>query len=209
MVGATRRVAVLAVAIAAVLATGAVRAAEAMSATGRPEREYRSAERAGTSMSAAGACRGGVPNGAYELRSEDGRLRAAGAFAMGRKTGTFIFWTEGGARSAVIPYDSDARTGTVALWYTGARRELSRKFEAPYDNNVLHGVLRSYHPNGAPRTECRFDHGQLVSALAWDAQGTALSEAQARQIAVRDIESETRVLAQFDATIGANLPRCE
>jgi hypothetical protein len=189
VVGATRQVAVLAVAIAAVLATGAVRGAEA--------------------LSAAGACRSGVPHGAYELRGKDGRLRAVGAFAMGRKTGTFIFWTEAGARSAVIPYDSDARTGTAALWYTGARRELARKFEAPYDNNVLHGVLRSYYPNGAPRTECRFDRGQLVSVVAWDGSGSALPEVQARQIAARDIESETRVLAQLDATIGANLPRCE
>ena len=151
MVGATREVALLVVAMAAVFATGAAQGAEV--------------------LNAAGACRGGVPNGAYELRGKDGRLRAVGAFAMGRKTGTFIFWTEGGARSAVIPYDNDARTGTVAMWYTGARRELSRKFEAPYDNDVLHGVLRSYHPNGVPRTECRFDHGQLVSAVAWDANG--------------------------------------
>ena len=189
MVGATREVALLVVAMAAVFATSAAQGAEV--------------------LNAAGACRGGVPNGAYELRGKDGRLRAVGAFSMGRKTGTFIFWTEGGARSAVIPYDNDARTGTVAMWYTAARRELSRKFEAPYDNDLLHGVLRSYYPNGAPRTECRFDHGQLVSAVAWDANGSALPEVQARQIAARDIESETRVLAQFDATIGANLPRCE
>jgi hypothetical protein len=160
-------------------------------------------------LNVVGACRGGVPNGAYELHGKDGRVRAVGAFASGRKTGTFIFWTEGGARSAVIPYDNDARVGTVALWYTSARRELARRLEAPYSNNQLHGVLRSYHPNGAPRTECHYEHGRLVSAQAWDARGASLPEAQARALAVRDVEAENRLLAQFDATIGANLPRCE
>ena len=164
---------------------------------------------AGETLSVVGACREGVPNGAYELHGRDGQLRAVGAFALGRKTGTFIFWTEAGARSAVIPYDSDARTGTVALWYTEARRELSRKLEAPYNNNVLHGVVRSYYPDGALRTECRFEHGQLVSAQAWNAKGSALPDADARRLAARDIEAEGRVLAQLDATIGANLPRCE
>lgn len=160
-------------------------------------------------MRVVGACRDGAPNGAYELHGSDGRLRVAGAFAAGRKTGTFIFWTADGARSAVIPYDNDVRTGTVALWYTDAGRELSRKLEAPYSNNVLHGVLRSYHPNGAPRAECRFENGRIVEARAWDARGASLPEVRARQQAARDIEAGTRALAQFDATLSANLPRCE
>jgi hypothetical protein len=188
MVGAARQVAAVAALAAAFVATAA---------------------RGAETFSVVGACRGGVPNGAYELHAQDGRLRAVGAFSSGRKTGTFIFWTAGGARSAVIPYDNDARTGTVALWYTSARRELARKLEAPYSDNVLHGVLRSYHPNGAPRTECRYEHGQLVSAQAWDARGSTLPEEQARKLAARDVEAENRFLAQFDATIGANLPRCE
>ncbi len=58
-----------------------------------------------------GACRDGVPNGAYELRMPDGRLRILGAFAKGRRTGTFLFWAASGARIAVIPYDDDAKVG--------------------------------------------------------------------------------------------------
>ena len=189
MVGTARQVASLVVLVATMQVAGAAKGAEALSVVG--------------------ACRGGVPNGPYELHGMDGRMRAVGAFASGRKTGTFIFWTEGGARSAVIPYDNDARTGTVALWYTSARRELARKLEAPYRNNELHGILRSYHPSGALRTECHYEHGQLVSAQAWDARGNMLPEALARVLADRDAESEGRLLAQFDATIGANLPRCE
>jgi hypothetical protein len=184
MVGAARPIAALLAALAACAASGA------------------------ESLNAIGACRAGAPNGAYELRGPDGRLRAVGAFAAGRKTGTFVFWTAEGARSAVIPYDNDARTGTVALWYTSGR-ELARKLEAPFIDNMLHGVLRSYHPNGTPRTECRYEHGQLVAAQAWDARGKALTEEQARKLAARDIEADNRALAQFDATIRANLPRCE
>jgi hypothetical protein len=165
--------------------------------------------RGAETFSVVSACRGGLPNGAYELHGRDGRLRAVGAFAQGRKTGTFVFWTDGGARSAVIPYDNDARTGTVALWYTSGRRELARKLEAPYSDNVLHGVLRSYHPNGTPRTECRYEHGRLVSAQAWDARGSVLPEQQARKLAADDVAINNRLLGQFDAMIGANLPRCE
>ena len=39
-----------------------------------------------------GACRDGLPNGRYELRRADGRLRVVGAFNHGRRTGSFIFW---------------------------------------------------------------------------------------------------------------------
>ena len=81
---------------------------------------------------------------------QDGRLRVVGAFAHGRKTGTFIFWNSSGARVAVIPYQDDDKAGTVALWYTvpGARRELQRKLEAPYVENKLHGIKRSWNPRG-------------------------------------------------------------
>ena len=44
-------------------------------------------------LHATAACRDGLPHGAYELRSSDGRLRVAGAFNRGRRTGSFIFWT--------------------------------------------------------------------------------------------------------------------
>src|ERR1700687_5890468 len=100
-----------------------------------------------------GACRSGIPNGAYELRMQDGRLRVVGAFAHGRKTGTFIFWNASGARVAVIPTKDDKKPGPVAFWYPGpgARRERQRKLEAPYEENRLHGIKRSWNPRGGRR----------------------------------------------------------
>jgi antitoxin component YwqK of YwqJK toxin-antitoxin module len=154
------------------------------------------------------ACRDGAVNGAFELRSQDGRLRSSGAFAHGSKTGTFIFWTAGGGRSAVIPYDHDARTGTVALWYTAGGRETAKKLEAPFRAGVLNGVVRSYHADGALRSEAVYEQGALVTAQAFDLRGRPLPEAQARQSVTRDMDGNAKVLASFDALVGRHLPHC-
>jgi hypothetical protein len=160
-------------------------------------------------FSAIGACRAGLPNGAYELRMPDGRLRVAGAFVQGRKTGTFIFWTASGARSAVIPYDDDAKTGTVALWYTAADRELARKLEAPFKDNRLNGIVRSFRANGALRGEFRYEHGTMVVAQAWDQRGIRLSDAQALRLAPLEMEAAERVYAGLEAIVHEHPPHCE
>ena len=157
-----------------------------------------------------GACRGGVPNGAYELRMPDGRLRVSGAFASGRKTGTFIFWTAAGARIAVVPYDEDAKSGTVARWYTtSSGRESGRKLEAPFSENVLHGIERSWHPNGVLRSESRYERGALAATQAWDRSGVPLPEPQARRLAAQDATADERFLSELDATVRDHPPRCE
>lgn len=157
-----------------------------------------------------GACRDGVPNGAYELRMPDGRLRVAGAFAQGRMTGTFIFWTAAGARIAVIPYADDARTGTLARWYTAASgSELGRRLEAPFLENRRHGIERSWHANGAERAEFRYQHGVLVSAVAWDARGVALPAAQARRQAERDAAADERFFSTLEGAVRDHRPACE
>jgi len=157
-----------------------------------------------------GGCRGGVPNGAYELRMPDGQLRVAGAFAQGRKTGTFVFWTSRGARIAVVPYDDDAKTGTIARWYTTTTGgESGRRLEAPYTDNALNGIERSWHANGVLRSELRYEHGTLLSAQAWDRSGTLLPEAHARRLAAQDAAADERVLADLEAIVQDHLPRCE
>src|SRR5437867_7796495 len=159
---------------------------------------------------AVGTCREGAPNGAYELRMPDGRLRVAGAFAQGKKTGTFVFWTAGGARIAVVPYDDDSRTGTVARWYTKrSGHELGRRLEAPFRDNVLHGIERSWHANGAARSEMHYEHGALVSARAWNESGSPVPEPQAQRLAKQDAAVDERFLAELDALVREHLPRCE
>ncbi len=158
-----------------------------------------------------GQCRSGVPNGAYELRMPDGGLRVVGAFAQGRMTGTFIFWTAGGARTAVLPLDNDARNGTLALWYTTPqnRSEAGRKLEAPYVDDRLHGIKRSWFANGVQRGEYRYEHGVLVDAHAWTEAGAPLPEADARSLASGDVDADEQDYARLLAMVRENPPVCE
>jgi hypothetical protein len=158
-----------------------------------------------------GACRGGVPHGAYELHTQDGRLQVVGAFTQGRKTGTFIFWNSSGARVAVIPYQDDDKAGTVALWYTapGARRELRRKLEAPYVENRLQGIKRSWYPRGTRRGEFRYQRGVLIDATAWEDDGTPRPKPEAEARAAADEITDKQLLAGLESLIHDHLPHCE
>ena len=165
----------------------------------------------GEDYAVVGQCRSGVPNGEYELWDFQGRLRVAGAFSQGRKTGTFIFWAPAGARIAVIPYDGDAKSGTVALWYPArdGATEAGRKLEAPYVEDRLNGVVRSWHPNGTARAEYRYERGELIEARAWSSAGAALSEASARDLARRDETGDRRALESLLRLVSRHLPGCE
>jgi hypothetical protein len=158
-----------------------------------------------------GQCRSGAPNGAYELRMRDGRLRVAGAFSGGRMTGTFIFWAAGGARTAVIPMDNDVRSGTIALWYTGpgGRREAGHKLEAPYVDGRPHGIKRSWYASGTPRTEARYEHGELIEARAWSAGGKSLPGSDARNRVARDAQDDEHAFESLLALVRGHLPVCE
>jgi antitoxin component YwqK of YwqJK toxin-antitoxin module len=158
-----------------------------------------------------GACRDSEPNGAYELRMPGGRLRVVGAFAKGRRTGTFIFWAENGARIAVVPYDNERKSGTVAVWFRAASRsgDAPRKSETAYVDDRLHGVKRSWYASGNPRTEFRYERGELVEARAWAEAGAPLPEAEARAIAERDTTTDEAYYATLEALIADNRPKCE
>lgn len=158
-----------------------------------------------------GACRDGVPNGAYELYQADGRLLAVGAFAQGRKTGTFIFWTGDGARIGVIPYSDDVRSGTVALWYTtrGSSRELRPKSEATYVDSKPHGVKRSWYRSGRPELEARYERGGLQEVQAWTETGLPLRDAEARSLAARELSGDEGLYAALDALVRDHRPRCD
>jgi antitoxin component YwqK of YwqJK toxin-antitoxin module len=157
------------------------------------------------------ACRDGAPNGAYELRMPDGRLRILGAFAKGRRTGTFLFWASTGARIAVVPYDDDAKIGTVAVWYSSSalQAEPRRKLEAAHAAGVRHGITRSWHANGRQRTEYLYERGTLVAAKAWNESGASLAEAEARRVAERDAAADAEFLSGLERTIAENGPRCD
>jgi antitoxin component YwqK of YwqJK toxin-antitoxin module len=161
-------------------------------------------------MTASGACRDGVPNGMYELRTPDGKLRVAGAFAMARRTGTFLFWTPAGARIAVIPYDDNVRSGTVAAWYVGDRAatESSHRLEAPFVAGERHGTSRSWYDTGRPRGEYVYERGRLVDARGWTEAGKALSASAARAQADRDRRRDDRFIESLERLVAVHEPRC-
>ena len=165
----------------------------------------------GQGLVARGGCRDGEPNGAYELRTPDGRLRVAGAFAKGRRTGTFIFWAANGARIAVVPYDNERKSGTVAVWFPAASAvaDAPRRSETAYVDDRLHGVKRSWFATGRPRTDLRYVRGELVEARAWVEAGAPLPEADARAIAERDVAADDGFYATLEALVADNRPKCE
>jgi hypothetical protein len=73
----------------------------------------------------------------------------------------------------------------------------------------LHGIKRSWHPNGNPRTEFRYERGVLVEARAWIDSGAPLPEAEARAMAARDVATDDRFCATLEAIVAENPPRCE
>jgi hypothetical protein len=164
----------------------------------------------GDELTAWGPCREGLPNGPYELHDATGRLRAVGAFHMGRRAGTFIFWTRAGSRLAVVPYDEDERTGTVALWYEPARTgaDAVRRLEAPHVRGQLHGVKRSWHPNGRRRAEFRYEHGRLAEARAWDADARPLTARDAEALAARDEKAEAEILRSLERLVREHTAAC-
>lgn len=165
---------------------------------------------AAQALVASGACRDGIPNGMYELRTPDGKLRVAGAFAMEHRTGTFLFWTSAGARIAVIPYEDDARSGTVAAWYVRDRAatESSHRLEVPFVAGERHGTSRSWYDDGKPRGEYVYERGRLLDARGWTEAGTPLPASVARAQAGGDERRDDRFIGSLERLVAGHKPHC-
>jgi hypothetical protein len=157
-----------------------------------------------------GGCREGQPHGAYELRDGSGRVRVVGAFARGKRSGSFLFWSSTGVRIAQLPFDDDTLSGTLALWHTAADRtgEERLKLEAAYVGGRLHGLKRSWYPDGQLRAEFRYDKGSLVDARAFSATGGALDATAARALAATDLAADERYYATLADIVRSHRPSC-
>lgn len=169
------------------------------------------ADAAQPALIASGACRDGLPSGAYELRMADGRLRVMGAFHNGKRTGTFIFWNASGGRLAAIPYDEDLRNGTVALWHLKGRpaREDGRRLEAPVVAGRPHGARRSWYPSGRLRGEFSYEQGALREAKAWDGAGRLQDDTAARRTAQQDARTEETYIVTLERMVDEHRPPCD
>jgi hypothetical protein len=155
-------------------------------------------------------CRDGEPQGPYQLRTRDGRLRIAGAFNDGRRTGSFIFWSDDGVRLAHVPYDADERHGTVATWYAGTPgTEPARRFESAWRRGRRDGLTRSWYADGHRRSETDYAAGAIVSTIGWTDAGARLPDLAARALAQRDAEAADAEYVELDRLVREHLPRCD
>ena len=160
-------------------------------------------------LDASSGCRAGRPQGPYQLRGDNGQLRVAGAFNDGTRTGSFIFWRANGVREAHVPYDRGVRNGTVATWYAGPPgREPSRHFESAWRHGRRDGETRSWYPDGARRSVAEYTNGRLVASAGWTAAGEPLTEAAARDQALRDERAADAEYATYSALIRDHMPSC-
>jgi len=156
-----------------------------------------------------GACRDGVPHGAWQLTDASGHLRVLGAFSRGRRTGSFIFWDANGARIAHLPYEEDAKNGTLALWYArGSGVEGPQRLEAVYAAGRLNGVVRAWDSSGRLRGEYRYAAGTLAEAKAWDPRGRELAEQEARAQAAKDASVNESYLQTLEALVARHARSC-
>ena len=156
------------------------------------------------------SCRDGSPQGPYQLRTPDGRLRVAGAFNNGKRTGSFIFWSNDGVRVAHVPYEEDERNGTVATWYPGRPgAEPARRFESAWRRGRRDGLTRSWYADGRRRSETEYAGGTLVDTTGWSDTGRHLGNEAARAVAQRDAEAADAEYAELDRLVREHLPRCD
>ena len=156
-----------------------------------------------------GNCRDGQPHGSYQLRNANAQVLVVGAFNKGKRTGSFIFWTSEGSRLAQLPFEDGTLSGTLALWYPPiGGKEPRPKLEAVFVDHQLSGTKRSWHPNGALRTEVRYEKASLLEARAFGETGRALSMQDARELARRDEADHRAYIGSLEAIVLANLPKC-
>ena len=72
----------------------------------------------------------------------------------------------------------------------------------------LHGDKRSWHRNGNPRTDLRYEQDELVVARAWTEAGAQLPEAKARELAARDRVTDEQFYATLETLVAEHRPPC-
>ena len=87
--------------------------------------------------------------------------------------------------------------------------ELRRKLEAPYVENRLQGIKRSWYPRGTRRAEVRYQHGVLIDATVWEDDGTPRPKPEAEAQAAADEISDKQLFAVLETLIYNHLPHCD
>jgi len=66
-----------------------------------------------------------------------------------------------------FPYKGKKYHGTYMQWFENGQL----KIEANYEENILHGEVKTYYENGNLRRQDFFDNGSLIIGNLWDIEG--------------------------------------
>lgn len=146
----------------------------------------------------------GVYHGPVEIWSSPDVRQAAGECRHGKPEGRWTLWDESGTKVAELTYRDGYFEGAVAFWHgaqAGPRLRGKLKARGAFVDGQWHGLTRTYWPDGRVRSERTYETDNLIDAQAFDQQGTALSEEEARKVAAADEEMDNALLDALDEYI--------
>lgn len=146
----------------------------------------------------------GVYHGPVEIWSSPSVRQATGECRHGKPEGRWTLWDESGTKVAELTYRSGYFDGGIAFWHgaqAGPRLKGRLKCRGAFTDGQWHGLVRTYWPDGRIRSERTYEADTLVAALAFDQQGGALTEEEARKVAAADEQQDNALLDALDEYI--------
>lgn len=150
----------------------------------------------------------GRAQGTYKLHDPTGQLYAAGEFVDGRREGPWLFWDPAGIKVLEITYRAGVRDGPCRMWFgSAAFAEVAGrlKLEVAFAKDREEGLERTWWPNGERKCEAELRRGAVRRARCWDANGNALSPAEATQMARADLVADRQHLRTMEEVVRVSL----
>ncbi len=146
----------------------------------------------------------GVYHGPVEIWASPSIRQAAGECRHGKPEGRWTLWDESGTKVAELTYRDGYFEGSIAFWHgaqAGPRLKGRLKCRGAFTDGQWHGLVRTYWPDGRIRSERTYEADTVVAALAFDQQGQALTEEEARKVAAADEQQDNALLDALDELI--------
>lgn len=146
----------------------------------------------------------GIYHGPVEIWSSPSVRQAAGECRHGKPEGRWTLWDESGTKVAELTYRDGYFEGSIAFWHgaqAGPRLKGRLKCRGSFTDGQWHGLVRTYWPDGRIRSERTYEADTVIAALAFDQQGGALTEDEARKVAAADEQQDNALLDALDEYI--------
>lgn len=146
----------------------------------------------------------GVYHGPVEIWASPSVRQAAGECRHGKPEGRWTLWDESGTKVAELTYRDGYFEGSIAFWHgaqAGPRLKGKLKCRGSFADGQWHGLVRTFWPDGRIRSERTYEADTIVTALAFDPQGGALADEEARKVAAADEQQDNALLDALDEYI--------